>query len=193
MNVPQQIRSFRSVTCRGVGLAVCAVPLAVLAGCGPQDPNAFAPACAPVGILAAAADYSDYGPAGSTVPDLSRLVSHGSIVGVSGHCSDAEQRTVLHTVVQLQLAVTRGPVAQGSSLSVPYFIAVTRDGAVISKQSLQALAQFADNGDNVLVKTDPVTLDIPVTRAKPGTSYRVEVGFQLTPQQLAYNLAHLPR
>jgi hypothetical protein len=95
--------------------------------------------------------------------------------------------------VQLQLAVTRGPVAQGSAISVPYFIAVTRDGAVISKQSLQAVAQFPDNGDKVLVKTDPVSLDLPVTRARPGTSYRIEVGFQLTSQQLDYNRAHLPR
>ena len=193
MNVSQQRRTPRSLPRWGAVLAVCAVPASLLAGCGPQDPNAFAPACAPVGILAEAADYSDYGPNGSMVADLSRLVSHGSITGVSGHCSDAERGTVLHTVVQLQLAVTRGPVAQGSSLSIPYFIAVTRDGAVISKQTLQALAQFADNGDNVLVKTDPIALDIPVTRAKPGTSYRVEVGFQLTPQQLAYNRIHLPR
>lgn len=193
MNVPHQIRASRWFLGRAPALATCALPLFLLAGCGAEDPDSFAPVCAPVGILAEAADYSDYGSGGPVVPDLSRLVSHGSITAVSGHCSNAQEKTVLHTEVQLQLAVTRGPVAQGSAISVPYFIAVTRDGAVISKQSLQAVAQFPDNGDKVLVKTDPVSLDIPVTRAKPGTSYRIEVGFQLTSQQLDYNRAHLPR
>lgn len=183
-----QIRALRPV----LAVLACAAPPALLAGCTAQDPNGFAPTCAPVGILAEAADYSDYG-GGEAQPDLSRLVSQGSVTGVSGHCSSAEHGTQLHTVIQLQLAITRGPVGQGSSLSVPYFIAVTQDGAVVSKQSLVALAQFPDNGDKVLVKTDAIAFDLPVTRRKPGTSYRLEVGFQLTAQQLAYNRDHLPR
>ena len=185
MNVPLQIRNLALV-------ATCAAPLALLAACGPQDENAFAPACAPVGILGPAADYSDYG-GSEAEPDLSRLVSQGSIVGVSGHCSSAAHGTMLHTAIGLQLAITRGPVGSGSSLTLPYFIAITQDGAIISKQSLTALAQFPDNGDKVLVRTDQVTFDLPVTRAHPGTSYKIEVGFQLTPQQLDYNRNHPPR
>jgi hypothetical protein len=191
MNVSHQKCTFRPVLLSAV--FACAVPVSLLAGCGPQDPNSFAPACAPVGILAEAADYSDYGPGGSARPDLSRLVSHGSITAVSGHCSSGANGTELHTVIQLQMAVDRGPVQHGSSVSVPYFIAVTLNGAVVSKQSLTALAQFPDNGDKVLVKTDPVVLDLPLTRSRPGTSYRIEVGFQLSPEQLDYNRAHLPR
>ena len=166
----------------------------VLNGCSAGDDTTatdFAPACAPVGILGDAADYSDYGP--GALPDLSRLLAQGSIRGVSGHCNNAAGGTVLHTVVQLQLAITRGPVATGSSLAVPYFIAVTRDGAVLSKQTLVATAQFPDNGDKVALQTDPVALDLPVSRAHPGTSYRIEAGFQLTPEQLSYNRAHPPR
>lgn len=206
MNVPQQTSIPRSIRSRGMSaristslgtslgtsLAVLACATPLLAGCGPQDPDSFAPACAPVGILAEAADYSDYGQSGRG-PDLSRLVSQGSITGVSGHCSSSDHGTTLHTVIQLQLAITRGPIAAGSKLSVPYFIAVTQNGAVISKQTLTALAQFPDNGDKVLVNTDTVAMDLPVTRARPGTSYRIEVGFQLTAQQLDYNRAHLPR
>jgi hypothetical protein len=163
---------------------------AMLASCAPDNPDAFAPACAPVGILGEAADYSDYGGAEARA-DLSRLIAHGSITGVSGHCSAAANNTALHTEIRLDLAITRGPAAPGRTLSVPYFIAVTRDGRVITKQSLVATAQFPDNGDRVLVRTDPVTLDLPVSRAKPGASYRIEVGFQLTSAQLGYNRAHL--
>ena len=173
-------------------LLACAAPLALLAGCGPEDQNAFAPACAPVGILGQAADYSDYG-GSEAQPDLSRLGSQGSIVGVAGHCSSAANGTMLHTAIGMQLAITRGPVAPGSSITVPYFIAVTQDGAIISKQNLTALAQFPDNGDRVLVRTDQIAFDLPVTRAHPGTSYKIDVGFQLTPQQLDYNRNHPPR
>ncbi len=161
-----------------------------LSGCGPQNPDAFAPACAQVGLLAEAADFTDYGATGFARPDLSRLVSHGSIVGVSGHCSNAAGGTVLHTVVQVQMAIDRGPAAAGSSLDIPYFLAVILDGAVISKLPLTARAQFPDNGDKVLVKTDPVVLDLPVTRHRPGSAYRIEVGFQLSARQLDYNRAH---
>ena len=164
---------------------------ALLAGCAPQDANSFAPACAQVGILAEAADYTDYGAA--MQPDLSHLVSHGSITGVSGHCSSAAGGTQLHTVIRLQMAIDRGPLAGGSTLDIPYFIAVTLDGAVVSKLALHAVAQFPDNGDKVLVKTDPVALDLPVTRSRPSSAYRLEVGFQLSAQQLDYNRAHPPR
>lgn len=205
MNVPHQNRTTRPISIRHAAappaprpamrraLLACIGPLMLLGGCEAEDPNGFAPVCAPVGILAEAADFTDYGPGATMVPDLSRLVSQGSIVGVSGQCTNIAGGTQLHTVIRVQLAVTRGPVGSSSSLSVPYFYAVTRDGAVVDKQSLVALAQFPDNGDRVLVRTDPVTLDLPVTRAHPSTSYRIEVGFQLTPQQLAYNRAHLPR
>lgn len=203
MNVLLQIRTPRPASARRTlpllpayvrrtFLLISAGPLMVLAGCAEQDPNSFAPACAQVGILAAAADYSDYGGSEDS-PDLSRLVSQGSITAVTGHCSSADAGTTLHTVVQLQLAVTRGPVGSSRTVPVPYFIAVTQDGAIISKQELSALAQFPDNGDKVLVKTDPTVLNFPVTRAKPGTSYKIEVGFQLTARQLDYNRSHLPR
>lgn len=169
-----------------------ALPLAAggLAGCENDDPNAFAPACAQVGILGDAADYSDYG-ASDSLPDLAKLVAHGSIAGVSGHCSAAAKGTQLHTEIRLDLAITRGPAAPGHTLDVPYFVAVTRDGQVLSKQTLVAQAQFPDNGDRVLVRTDPLALDLPVTRARPGDSYRIEVGFQLSADQLAYNRAHI--
>lgn len=195
MNVPHQTSVRRFIACGTVSRAVpglaLAAALAALAGCGPQDENAFAPQCAQVGILAEAADYSDYG--GAAAPDLSRLVSHGSIVGVSGHCSNAQNGLALHMVIGLQLAVTRGPVGPGRRLAVPYFIATTQAGRVIAKQDLTALAEFPDNGDQVLVKTDPIALDLPVTSTRPGTSYRLEVGFQLSAAQLDYNRAHPPR
>jgi len=173
--------------------APAAVLAASLAGCASDNPNAFAPACAPVGILGVAADYSDYGNSGAaTVADLSRLVSQGSIIGVSGHCSDAAGGTQLHTAVQVSMAISRGPVAPSGTIPVPYFIAVLQNGNIVSKQNLTANANFPSNADNVSVKTDPVTFDLPVSRHRPSSSYRIEVGFQLTPEQIAYNRAHSP-
>lgn len=203
MNVLLQIRTprppsacrtlpFLSARARRALLLVAAAPMLALVGCSEQDPNAFAPACAQVGILAAAADYSDYGGSESS-PDLSRLVSQGSVTAVTGHCSSALGGTALHTVVQLQFAITRGPVGSDRTIPIPYFIAVTQDGTIISKQELTAVAQFPDNGDKVLVKTDPTVLEFPVTQAKPSTSYKIEVGFQLNARQLDYNRSHLPR
>ncbi|MCQ8241589.1 hypothetical protein [Rhizosaccharibacter radicis] len=177
---------------RGRPLALRLLPLGLLAalpaGCGPSDENAFAPTCAPVGILADAADYSDYG---GHDADLTTLVSQGSITGVAGKCANNNPGTQLHTVVHVDMAVTRGPAAPGRDITIPYFIAVTRDGRILNKQSLTAVAHFPPNGTRVALSTEPTVLDLPVSRTRDGTSYRLEVGFQLTPAQLSYNQSHL--
>jgi hypothetical protein len=167
------------------------LPLGLLAllpaGCGPSDENGFAPACAPVGILGDAADYTDYG---SAQEDLTTLVSQGSIVAVNGKCASNKLANNLHTVIRLDMAVTRGPAAQSRDIAVPYFIAVTDRGSIVNKQTLVAQAHFPANGTRVLVTTDPMVLDLPMSRRHPSTDYRIEVGFQLTPQQLEHNRTH---
>ena len=164
--------------------------LASLSGCGPQDPNSFAPQCVPVGILAQAADLSTYaGPS----QDLDTLVTHASVEGVQGSCSDAEQGHALHTEASVIIGIMRGPAATGQHVTVPYFIALLHGSTIIAKHNRTIQADFPPNVDRLALKSEPLVLDLPISRRMNSDAYRLEVGLQLTPAQLAYNRQHMPQ
>ena len=164
--------------------------LALLSGCGPDDPNAFAPECVPVGILAPAADLTTYaGPS----RDLDTLVTQVSIEGVSGACSDAEQGHALHTRVSVTVGVMRGPASASHHVTVPYFVALLHGQQIVSKHDLSIEADFPPNVDRLALKSDPLELELPISRRMSSDAYRLEVGLQLTPAQLAYNRQHMPQ
>lgn len=163
--------------------------VAVLAGCGPDDPNGFAPDCVPVGILAEAADLSTYaGPS----HDISTLVTQASIAGVSGTCSNAQHGHALNTKASVVIGIARGPAASSRDVTIPYFIAVLHGSEIVEKHALSIQAHFPPNVDRLALKSDPLILNLPISRAMSSDSYRLEVGLQLTPEQLAYNREHTP-
>ncbi len=164
--------------------------LALVCGCAEDDPNAFAPECVPVGILGDAADLSTYaGPS----HDLATLVTQASIAGVNGACSDAGHGHALNTRASLVIGVLRGPAASMRSVSIPYFIAVLHGNAIVEKHNLSVEAVFPPNVDRLALRTDPLQLLLPISRRMSSDAWRLEVGLQLTPEQLAYNRQHTPR
>ncbi len=166
------------------------VGTALLFGCGPDNPNAFAPACVPVGILAEGADLTSYaGPS----HDLSTLVTQASLIGVNGSCSNAQQGHALHTEASVVISVLRGPAARGRDVTVPYFVALLHGTSIVSKTDRSIEAHFPPNVDRLALRSDPLVLDLPISRRMNSDSYRLEFGLQLTPEQLAYNREHLPR
>jgi hypothetical protein len=178
-------------SCRRALAPVAALAaLAGLSGCGNTDPNAYAPTCAPVGILADAADYTLYK---GDIPDIGQMISHGTITGIYGRCSNNKPGDRLQTTVSVEMDVTRGPAAPTNSVKVPFFVAVLKDGALLWKHDAEAIATFPSNVDHVHVRAAAIYLDLPVGRHLDGQNYRLEVGYQLTPAQLAYNRAHPPR
>ena len=192
MNLPDRTQALttRTLSVRRVAPALSLLALLSLASCGPDDPNAFAPECVPVGILADAADLTTYaGPS----HDLSTLVTHASIAAVGGSCSNAQKGHALHTTISVTLGVQRGPAASYRTISLPYFVAVVHGDQIVSKHDLSLDATFPPNADRVALKSDPLELELPISRRMSSASYRLEVGFQLSPEQLAYNRAHMPR
>ncbi len=163
--------------------------LTFLSSCGPNDPNGFAPECAPVGILSEGADLTSYaGPS----HDLATLVTQASVVAVNGTCSNAEKGHALHTNVSVVISILRGPAASQRDITIPYFIAVVQGSTIISKHDLSIEAHFPPNVDRLALKSEPLGLELPISRRMSSDSYRLEVALQLTPGELAYNREHLP-
>ena len=159
-----------------------------LAGCN-YDPNRFAPACPRASILADAGDITRFAANGHDVRDM---VFDARITGLPGKCGRRGD-TIVVTSIKVGLHVTRGPAAPQRVVDVPYFVAVTENGAILNKKVFTERVKFPDNVDQVDVSGKPVDLALPVTSVKSAAVYAVLVGFQLTPAELATNRLRGPR
>ncbi len=174
-----------------LALAACALAALPLAGCGlSDDPNRFAPACPATAILSDAADITRTNGRGQDVTDT---VMDGRITGLKGTCRDSEDRKTLDASVRVGMDVGRGPAAAGRTGQVPYFVAVSRDGRILDKRVMTLDVAFPPNVDRLHVEGEPVSLAFPLPKGVTGASYRITVGFQLTPDELAANRARGPR
>ncbi len=148
--------------------------------------------------------YDGSCPQAALRPDLSRLVefydpdkpaasgkiSEVTITNVSNVCRIENGALVMQ--IDLALEGKTGPKARVKpndkpSFAYPYFVAVTDpQGNVLSKEIFAAsIAYGADQ--NELKQTESIFQNMPFPDKTIGQTYSVVVGFQLTPEQLAYN------
>lgn len=93
--------------------------------------------------------------------------------------------------LEIDMAFGRGPAAQGETLQFNYFVSVTRKNIdVIKKEYFPVSVTFAPGQDMAFVTERLDGIVIP--RAKESTSganFEIIVGFEVTPQQAAFNEA----
>lgn len=165
--------------------------LAPLAGCGGDDKQPqFAPACPQAGIVRDAADLSRYGSGGR---DLTDLVLDGRVTGVRGSCAPGDTKDTVKTTLQVVIELTRGPAARGRAAEAGYFVAVVDGERILDKRTFNLRAEFPANTDRIRLSGDEVELTLPVSATKTAAAYRVLVGFQLQPAELALNRQRGPR
>lgn len=151
--------------------------------------------------------YDGSCPGVSVRPDLRRLVefynadkpsdatkiSEVTLTNVQNICRVEADKLVMQ--IDLTLDGKTGPKARMKptdkpSFAYPYLVAVTdAQGNVLSKDIFAAsIAYGADQKD--IKQTESIFQNMPFPDATIGQVYTVVVGFQLTPEQLAYNQAH---
>ena len=165
------------------GAALAALALLGLSGCGGSNLPKFAPACPATGILRDGADMTRFRGTGT---DLTDMVVDGRITGLSGKCS-LDDLTHLHTVLSVSMELARGPAAVGRQADVTYFISVSRGDTILDKKDYTFNVEFPRNAERLRLTGDQIDLVLPVNDKLSGSAYSVLVGFQLTPEQLAFN------
>ena len=165
------------------GLALLLLATLGLAGCGGANLPKFPPACPVTGILRDGADSTQFRGTGTDVTDM---VLDGRITGLSGKCN-LDDVTHLHTVISVSMELTRGPAAQGRQGSVTYFISVSRGDTILDKKDYTVNVEFPRNSERLRLTGDQIDLTLPVNDKRSGAAYSVLVGFQLSPEQLAFN------
>ena len=139
-------------------------------------------------------------PVSAALYDTSRLVQingperhdnvefTGAIEGVRGYCRYVGNNPITMEV-EVDFAFGKGPKATSSSRTYPVYITVTRrDKSVLAKQKFDIDVAWPAGKD--IVRHTETIPGIVIPRANDtvsGSNFEVFVGFDLTPEQLAYN------
>jgi hypothetical protein len=112
----------------------------------------------------------------------------GEIQGVSAGCAYKDDQPIKVTM-EVLFELGKGPQADGRKKTYRYWVAVTdRNRAVLAKETFDLDVTFPEGEDRVYLTEEIGGITIP--RAGIGTSganFEVLVGFEVTPQQAAFN------
>lgn len=91
--------------------------------------------------------------------------------------------------LEMDIAFGRGPAASGRTATYEYFVAVTRKNIeVIEKQVFPITITFPAGQDTVYATENIGEIIIPrANETTSGGNFEIIVGFELTPEQIAFN------
>ena len=112
----------------------------------------------------------------------------GEINGVQSSCRYVGSDPI-KVNMQLDMAIGKGPKAEGNSKDVKYWVSVVRtDIAPISKQEFTNRVTFANGQDRQRFLTAPINITIPRASSDiSGSNFEIIVGFDLNDKQLEFN------
>ncbi len=113
-------------------------------------------------------------------------VEHEAEIAVVGLACDYDDDEVVNEVT-IQVAAIRGPAARGSETEMSYFVAYIHGERGIQEKAVFTSAITFKEGRRRGGVQEEVEVVIPITAKAQGPEYEIIAGFQLTPEQLAYN------
>lgn len=114
------------------------------------------------------------------------LVARVKMTNLQSACNYDERGVTVD--VRMDFAGALGPQGRApASFSYPFFVAITSAGGeILAKEIFAAPLDYAA-GQTASSYTEKLRQIIPIENKDRGAHYKVLVGFQLTPDQLAYN------
>jgi hypothetical protein len=140
--------------------------------------------CPTAGVVAELRRHQVYrdGP-GRDLTDLRFTAGFGDVRGDCGY-----DRDNLDVELTVPVVAERGPALDVNSVDIEYFVAVTGpDRRILNKQPFHVRLDFS-GGKNRANAIDELVIDrIKLPKGVDGGAYAIEVGFQLTPQEVEEN------
>ena len=122
------------------------------------------------------------------------LISRVDIKSAESTCKLASKSAIidLKLIFDGELG-TKGRVKSSDKpfFSYPFFIAVTSPGGKIMAKEIFAASLTYGSSETTHIYSENLRQIIPITSKKHANQYRVLIGFQVTPEQLAYNREHM--
>jgi hypothetical protein len=112
----------------------------------------------------------------------------GEVERVQGFCRYVGKNPITMEI-EIDFALGKGPQAQGDEKEYRYFVSVTRRDRLVLGKDISSFKVKFPKGDDIVRHRETVKgIVIPrATETVSGTNFEVIVGFELTPEQLAYN------
>lgn len=161
--------------------AVLGLCLLMLAGCNTAKVNVC-----PVAVILADAGQMAVFRQGAT-QDLSGEAYRVMLTGARTSCDINKKTGETNSTFTVSFRATRAPSADGAEYSVPYFVAVTRGDQLIEKRILTVRFSFAPGASAATFDESPDDFDIHMENGHFPYEYQLMAGFQMTPDQVAYN------
>jgi hypothetical protein len=119
--------------------------------------------------------------------DLSGVLAVASITDVNSTCVFDRAKGVTLSSVDIDFRATRTPTADAVSYTLDYFVTVNSAERVLSKKLYKVRFDFAPGAALATASQSPDRVEVDLERGHLPNDYQVLVGFQLTPEQLAFN------
>jgi len=177
--------SLFSLSRRGLLTAAGSMAALLLAGCSASTKNVPCPHVAIVPDLQAVAKFK----AGAGRAD-SDLAYGARLLDAAVSCSQANKGKAVDVTTKLGVQATRTDTTTRAG-QVAYFVAVVnRTNAIVAKRDFVVDLKFSGDQGRVEVTEEHHEL-IPLPKGLSGADYGIVFGFQLSPEELKYNRAHL--
>jgi hypothetical protein len=96
------------------------------------------------------------------------------------------------TEISVRSTLVRGTASRSRDAQVSYLVTVLNGETIIDQRDFSQAISFPPGLERAAFSTAPIQLSFPAA-AKSTPNYRVFVSFKLTPDELAYNRAHISR
>ncbi len=119
--------------------------------------------------------------------DLSGVAATASITDVNSSCIFDRAKGTTLSSVDIDFRATRTPTADAVSYTLDYFVTVNSAAQLVSKKLYKVRFDFAPGAAVATASESPDQVQVTLERGHLPNDYQVLVGFQLTPEQLAFN------
>jgi hypothetical protein len=155
--------------------------LLLLAGCGAQRIIL----CPGAAILADTATAPVVRPG---MPlDLSNVAFTASVTDVKTSCTFDRLAGETFSDIDIDFRATRAPNANAARLTMDYFITVNAGERILSKRMETVTFDFAPGATVSTVQLSPDRVVLELERGHLPTDYQMLIGFQMTPDLLAFS------
>jgi len=139
--------------------------------------------CPPTAILDDAGEFVRFAPGSTQGPG--DVVFSARMKYISGVCDVDEKEVVMELNTWMEAA--RGPTNESGEMSFAYFVAILgKDKNVMTRVKFPTIAKFQGR-ETKLAFSDAVTVTIPRKEGDVPKDYIVYIGYEMTPDELAYN------
>jgi hypothetical protein len=153
------------------------------------DPGPACPATAVLFDAATVTKFKTGAPAAMPMPADIAFQAEMSQAKLDCNYNRNDNKLVVN--VNFAVKASRGPAAAGTDPQLPFFIAIIdADNNIVAKGVYNSQPQMSGRASNTY--TESVSnLPVPLAMDRRPSDYEILTGFQLTPQELAYN--RIPR